>query len=237
MANLRKLFPPRMPRHRASQAARRASLAAIAAAGLTALAVLAPHKANAILIYTIRQVGSDVVVTGGGSITLAGLTPNGLPVDNITQIKSDTGELGTGPEGIGTPTQEYIGLSSPLSFGTGGLYGGVSFDSASNAVYLCAACGSIFLPVGYSNGNLISSTTIFAGTNIATLGLTSNTSFTWTWGAGGSDQTFQLLVEPAPGPLPALGGAAAFGWSRRLRRRVRASQLTNLPSPPPTNRV
>ena len=24
-----------------------------------------------------------------------------------------------------------------------------------------------------------------------------------------------------PGPLPVLGGAVAFGWSRRLRRRIR----------------
>jgi hypothetical protein len=29
-----------------------------------------------------------------------------------------------------------------------------------------------------------------------------------------------------PGPLPLLGFAAAFGWSRSLRRRLRGSQAT-----------
>ena len=30
------------------------------------------------------------------------------------------------------------------------------------------------------------------------------------------------LVPPVPGPLPALGAAAAFGFSRKLRQRIRA---------------
>ncbi len=39
------------------------------------------------------------------------------------------------------------------------------------------------------------------------------------------DNTWRVTVlpVPAPGPLPALGAAAAFGWSRRLRRRVKSS--------------
>jgi hypothetical protein len=32
---------------------------------------------------------------------------------------------------------------------------------------------------------------------------------------------FSALNADVPGPLPALGAAAAFGWSRRLRRRIR----------------
>jgi len=34
------------------------------------------------------------------------------------------------------------------------------------------------------------------------------------------------LVTPVPGPLPMLGFAAAFGWSRNLRRRLRGSHVT-----------
>ena len=34
------------------------------------------------------------------------------------------------------------------------------------------------------------------------------------------------LITPVPGPLPLLGFAAAFGWSRSLRRRLRGSQAT-----------
>jgi hypothetical protein len=38
-----------------------------------------------------------------------------------------------------------------------------------------------------------------------------------------TDITFSRQLADVPGPLPALGAAAAFGWSRRLRRRVAAS--------------
>lgn len=31
-------------------------------------------------------------------------------------------------------------------------------------------------------------------------------------------------IEQVPGPLPILGAAAAFGWSRKLRRRIKASK-------------
>ncbi|MFM7361557.1 MAG: hypothetical protein ACKO25_06990 [Cyanobium sp.] len=36
----------------------------------------------------------------------------------------------------------------------------------------------------------------------------------------GSDNTFSPAPSPVPGPLPVLGTAAAFSWSRRLRRRA-----------------
>ena len=32
--------------------------------------------------------------------------------------------------------------------------------------------------------------------------------------------TYAIATAPVPGPLPLLGGAAAFGWSRQLRRRI-----------------
>ena len=40
--------------------------------------------------------------------------------------------------------------------------------------------------------------------------------------------TPQSAPEPIPGPLPVLGAGAAFGFSRKLRRRISASQ----PTPP-----
>jgi hypothetical protein len=33
--------------------------------------------------------------------------------------------------------------------------------------------------------------------------------------------------EPVPGPLPLLGAAAAFGWSRRMRRRLKVGTEAN----------
>jgi hypothetical protein len=36
--------------------------------------------------------------------------------------------------------------------------------------------------------------------------------------------TFQAQFSPVPGPLPLLGAAAGFSFTRRLRRRVKQSQ-------------
>jgi MYXO-CTERM domain-containing protein len=45
--------------------------------------------------------------------------------------------------------------------------------------------------------------------------------------AGGVDywaQTLKVEPVPAPAPLPLFGAAAAFGWSRRIRKQIKQSQ-------------
>jgi MYXO-CTERM domain-containing protein len=37
-------------------------------------------------------------------------------------------------------------------------------------------------------------------------------------------------VQPVPGPLPLLGAGAAFGWSRRLRKRIKSSKPEVIPT-------
>ena len=48
---------------------------------------------------------------------------------------------------------------------------------------------------------------------------------TTTWDASGTSTftTLQNNIALVPAPLPILGALAAFGWSRKLRRRVRAA--------------
>ena len=197
-----------------------------------------PNRAEALLLYTIRQVGSDVVVTGGsqGPVSLTGLNPLG-PDKNNTEIASGLGAIGTGPDVDGSNPvnlDTYSGILGPSTFGTGlVVYAGSSVDAATNAVYLDSVGGKLYLPSGYTGSTSIFSTTIFPSTNLATLGLTPNSSYVWTWGAGrGLDQTFQLDIEPVPAPLPVLGAASAFGWSRRLRRRIRG-RAANAAGPKP----
>lgn len=62
-------------------------------------------------------------------------------------------------------------------------------------------------------------TTLNAGTNTAYLVVRDFGSFT---GVLASNVTF---TQDAPGPLPLLGAGAAFGWSRRLRRRIDTSAM------------
>lgn len=45
-----------------------------------------------------------------------------------------------------------------------------------------------------------------------------------------------LSLQYVPGPLPVLGMAAAFGWSRRMRRRIRSAAASGAQAPiPPAN--
>ena len=70
----------------------------------------------------------------------------------------------------------------------------------------------------------------FAGTNLVSFnsGVTSAT-FSQIWSAGGSSNltsfgiTFTQSTSSVPGPLPVLGAGAAFGFSRKLRKRIKQS--------------
>ena len=56
-----------------------------------------------------------------------------------------------------------------------------------------------------------------------------STLYVATNGSGGGLSIAQLPPTPVdvPGPLPVAGAAAAFGFSRRLRRRLRAANSTS----------
>lgn len=210
---------------------------------LSTLSTGAPKPAAALLLYQIRQSGPDVVVTGGNRgtfVNLSGLTVNGPDEENITEINGFTGNLGTGSGGPGTLTTPYTGISGPSSFGTIDITATGSPDgNPSDPVYLCLnipVCGTnqLYLPTGYTGGTTtISSTTIFPNITLSALGLTPGSTFTWTWASLGDtpdvqlQKTFQIEIEPVPAPVPGLGATAAFAWSRRLRRRIKASGQNN----------
>ncbi len=79
-----------------------------------------------------------------------------------------------------------------------------------------------------SNTPIVSSAT-FNGTTLAALGFTT-TGLIGTWTLNGTSESIQVILgaptAAVPGPLPLLGAGAAFGWSRRLRRRIAAPLST-----------
>lgn len=75
----------------------------------------------------------------------------------------------------------------------------------------------------YTPGTPIISNAIFSGKTLADLGLTPTSGLLGTWTLVGTGDTINVNV--VPGPLPVLGAGVAFGFSRRLRRRIRQSQF------------
>jgi hypothetical protein len=90
---------------------------------------------------------------------------------------------------------------------------------------------------GYTNNTSIVSSATFANQSFSTLGITA-TGLVGTWTINGTSETIEVFVgnppappgTPVPGPLPLFGAAAAFGYSRRLRRRVNSSRFAPHPA-------
>jgi hypothetical protein len=91
--------------------------------------------------------------------------------------------------------------------------------------------GQVGLKSSYVSGSPIQSEAIFASRTLSGFGITT-TGLLGTWTLDGTGDTIQVFIgAPAaavPGPLPLLGAGAAFGWSRRLRKRI-STPLSNPP--------
>ena len=84
----------------------------------------------------------------------------------------------------------------------------------------------------YTNAGIneqINSSYTFTGVTLANLGFTTNGLIaTWTLNSTGDaiNVVVGAPVTSVPSPLPLFGAGAAFGWSRRLRKRIAAPLST-----------
>jgi len=100
---------------------------------------------------------------------------------------------------------------------------------------LCAASYGPLRPVSYNTAyNCMDNTLtpvpgrptdlftqVLSGSPTVTAPLPAGAYVIWTQQISGiSEYTLTATTAPAPGPLPVLGALGAFGWSRRLRRRI-----------------
>lgn len=194
-----------------------------AAIMLTAMAGFA-RPANASFIATMRQVGSNVVISGNGSFNTAGLTPTlpGAPggaaaIDPFFNIVL-LGGGGTNNAFTGLTPSSYFfgppGVETTASSTSGAVLG---IGSDGNGVF-----NSLYLPNGYVSGTSVSDVTTFAGTTFAGLGVTPGT-YVWTWGSGANLDNFTLQIGPIAVPEPSsvillgsglLSLAALLLWDR-----------------------
>ena len=106
---------------------------------------------------------------------------------------------GSDATSIAFATEVGTGLGGPNSFGPPG--GGPFFAYRFNG-------GPQF---SFRSGN---------GTIVSQGPITANTSVVWAQAT-----LYTAPAAPAPGPLPLFGAGAAFGFSRRLRKRIQGSRL------------
>jgi len=182
------------------------------------LAVLiGPSLANAALVITAEEVGTDLLVNASGTIDLSALTFDSSG-NGAGTISPSSGNVLLGPVFVGY--DQYSGISGPSSFGPG--FGpGFPTTGSGGLVGVLGSNGFLRVPSGYSSGDSISSAAMtYDNSSLASLGITPG-NYVWNWGAGttADSLTFQAGsgVVPAPPTLAllGLGGLLLARWRRR----------------------
>lgn len=174
------------------------------ASGACALATSLPAQALTFNWSWSLTDGGPTSETGTVSGTVSGLLSN---TPNQTSITATVTSAPNTPPGGWTNDWSYdaLGAGNGLSVdANNNVTGTISFRNSKNDLLL--------LSTGGDYPTLVSENGLYINSNYA---IPSNISF-------------DLVPDPSPvpGPLPLLGAAAAFGWSRRIRRRLKAGTTT-----------
>jgi hypothetical protein len=191
-------------------------------AALALLAAGSWQPAQALLTYNIFETpGGDVVVETNGSLNLPTLggEPGGCGANG--GIISSFAFVCTGPAAF---VPSYRLIASQTTFNGTVLRIGASSVSGI-FTHLNGSRSLFFIDSTYTSGTPIVSSATFNNTTLRGLGFTT-TGLIGTWTLEGTGDQIEVVLTEVPGPLPLLGAGAAFGFSRRLRRRIRTSQAT-----------
>ena len=184
--------------------------------------LLSQGQAKAILTYNIFESGGDVVVQTSGSLDLPLTSNNSAECGYDGAIVSAFAVICTGP----SATLPFYSITGSPSFN------GVVFNNSGSSVSAISTILGVEFGISssYISGSPIVSASTFAGETLASLGFTINSGLLGSWTLNGTGDTIQAFLGPptaaVPGPLPLFGAAAAFGWSRRLHKRIAAPLST-----------
>lgn len=166
------------------------------------LLAFASGSAGAAVVVTITEVGSDVQMSGTGTINLSGLTFNSNgTISPLLQASDGSALMGSTPS---ASTSLYQGATGPGNFGSGGFTLASSGSGPALGVVSALSPPLIYVPASYVSGTSVASTASFTGKSYASLGLTFGV-YVYTW----SSDTLTVIVGlPAAPVLNATPGAS-----------------------------
>lgn len=177
-------------------------------------------------------------VAGGSPPTTMKFTVNGASTPSAGQFTFNTAQLATAL----TPPDNYYYARGEFSFnwtwtfanGTLGSGNPFTYFADTNiATNLWTYTGSLNIldatnPANYTTSGTTPSVSVASGNVFGfRLASASSSPFYGLAEATISNFTFTAYFEEVPGPLPLAGAAAGFAWSRRLRKRLKLSQVSS----------
>ena len=196
---------------------------------LAAATLIAGERpANAVLTYYIYESGPDVIIEAKGSLDLRSPSPNANSCTSTPTGGAIYPSIALFCTGLSLLTSNKYSITGPTRFfGLTDLFGADSFDGLYTELYGDDRTFSI--DSSYASGPISGSATFF-GQTLSGLGY-ATPALLGTWTLTASNDTINVVVgappSAVPGPLPLFGAAAAFSFSRRLRRRVSQGRSTS----------
>ena len=174
---------------------------------------------------TLRSIGLGAVLVAAALSARAATVHYVVDVDgtandfwgDITVSSLDAQIYSSSPTAItATSSQATLSITSP----------NLTFGGNNSGWYIYNDGSTSKVQINTSNGGLNSSTwQNLISNNSGQYSITySRMAFDSVTVGGGNQGTVTYSATPVPAPLPILGAVAAFGWSRKLRRRIRESQ-------------
>jgi hypothetical protein len=188
--------------------------------------------ANAVLTFNIIEQTNGITIEGSGSIKLPGINLGND--NNILTARINNGST-TGTIISGDPANKGLAYKvlGPNTFGA--TTSAVATSTSGDRIFFRANLNRLGLPNGYVTEAALFTTAFYEDLTLDDLGFAPEVSgLVGTWDVVNDDDDaevfdqVQLFVTPVPGPLPILGAGAAFGFSRRLRRRISNSKPDTL---------
>jgi hypothetical protein len=200
-------------------------LATLLASASLALVVDA-NPAKAALNYTIYEAFGNLYLTASGYVD--------VPLTFETPAEGCGTDYGViyGPtaafcSGQGMNRGYFIAGTSSFGGPSSVLF---SADASTGWSTYVSGIGQTFsIDEVYYSPDPIDSEAVWYGKSLADIGLSNTPSGvlgSWTIMSSSDTITLNRINKPVPGPLPILGAGAAFGFSRRFRQRINASQTS-----------
>ena len=156
----------------------------------TLISLLAVSPTYAELTINGEEIGNDVIFTYDGSINTAGLSQFGSGIID-TEFEPADNEFAAGGN---ADIWEIPDLAISGTIGSGGDVSGVAIGDVIGI--LTSINDLLWLPAGYSSGEIISGTITFSNHTFSTMGITEENVVTYSWGTGPSAETITFSTVP-----------------------------------------